>query len=90
MFDDKWGGFFACDTWADDYSGRYAVVNLSQSTSLGGHWVAFNGVYWYDSFKNNGILQDIEETRVDDFTCRQRCLSYLLLSDENESLAELL
>ena len=43
LFGDKWGGVFACDTWVNDHSERYAIVNLSKSDSLGSHWVAFNG-----------------------------------------------
>ena len=90
LFGDRWKGVFASDTWTDNHDGRFAIVNLSKSTSGGSHWVAFNGFYWYDSLKNNGVLWDVEQTQSDDLTCGQRCLSYLLLFEEDETLAELL
>ena len=43
LFGDKWGRVFACDTWVNGHSERYAIVDLSKSTSSGSHWVAFNG-----------------------------------------------
>ena len=90
MFGTKRADVFAPGTWTENVAGLYASVSLSASSSGGSHWVDFNGFYWYESFQNNGFLQDIEQTDVGDFTCGQICLSYLLLFGENEALAKLL
>ena len=89
LFGKKWGGVYAADTVPNRVTG-YSIVNLGTMASGGTHWVAQtkNG-YFYDSLEENGKLDDIEQGFVER-NCGQRAMAFLMLYDEDKTLAALL
>ena len=89
IFGKKWGGVYASDTVPSRVNG-YSIVNLGTMASGGTHWISqTKGDHFYDSLERNGELNDIEQTRLEK-NCGQRAMAYLMLYDEDPSLAELL
>ena len=89
LFGQKWGGVYAADTVPNRVTG-YSIVNLGTMASGGTHWVSQtkNG-YFYDSLEENGKLDDIEQSLMEK-NCGQRAMAFLMLYDEDKSLAVLL
>ena len=89
LFGPKWGGVYASDTVPGRVPG-YSIVNLGTMASGGSHWVSqTKDGHFYDSLERNGKLNDIEQTRFEK-NCGQRAMAFLMLYDEEPSLAVLL
>jgi len=89
LFGKKWMGVFASDTFPDKVTG-YSIVNLSTMASGGSHWIsATRDGHFYDSLEKNGSLNDVEQAKFEK-NCGQRAMAYLMLYDEDPSLAVLL
>ena len=68
----------------------YSIVNIGTMASGGTHWISQTKKgYFYDSLEENGKLDDIEQALVEK-NCGQRAMAFLILFDEDKSLAVLL